>query len=72
MGAKVTVGNARVYTHIKDEILPVSGTTFPGASATMTNFRALANMTNAAFLVINVQNSATSAADYAIPLLLTT
>lgn len=69
---KTTVGNQRVYTHIKDELAPVSGTTFPGAGATMTAFRALAGMTNAAFLVINVKNSATASADYAIPLLLTT
>ena len=72
MAAKTTVGNARVYEKIGDEIAPVSGTTFPGAGADMTAFRALVGMTNAAFLVIEVQNSATSSADYAIPLLLTT
>jgi len=66
MGALVTVANARVYTHIKDQLAAVSGAGFPGASATMTNFRALANMANAAFLVIDVDGT-----DYAIPLLLT-
>lgn len=67
MAAKVTVGNGRVYNAIKDELVAVSGTGFPGAGATMTAFRALAGMTNAAFLVIEVDST-----DYAIPLLLTT
>lgn len=69
MAAKVLVDNARVYTHIKDELVspPTSGTTIPGAGADMTAFRALAGMTNAAFLVISIDN-----VDYALPLLLTT
>lgn len=67
MGAVVTVPNARVYTSIGDELVAVSGTGFPGASATMTNFRALANMANAGFLIIEIDTT-----DYAIPLLLVT
>lgn len=67
MGAKVTVGNARVYDEIGDELVAVSGTGFPGASATMTNFRALANMANAGFVVMEVDST-----DYALPLLLVT
>jgi len=66
MGAVNTVANARIYTHIKDQLAAASGTGFPGANANMTNFRALANMANAAFLVIDVDGT-----DYAIPLLLT-
>jgi len=67
MAAKVTQPNARVYPEIGDELVLVSGTGFPGASADMTAFRALAGMANAAFLVIEL-----GGADRAIPVLLTT
>ena len=67
MAAKVTAPNQRVYTDIGDELAPVSGVGIPGAAADMTAFRALAGMTNAAFLVIDVAGT-----DYAIPLLLVT
>jgi len=66
MGAKVTVANAEVYDQIGDELVAVSGTGFPGASATMTNFRALANMANAAFVTFEIDGT-----KYALPLLLT-
>jgi len=65
MGAKVTVANARAYSHIGSELVAVSGAGFPGASATMTNFRALANMSNAAFVLFAIDGI-----DYALPLLL--
>ncbi|MCH6573914.1 MAG: hypothetical protein IH795_01735 [Bacteroidetes bacterium] len=68
MAAKVTVPNQRVYTHIGQELSVVAGTGIPDTGATMTNFKAIdANMADAGFLVIAVEN-----VDYAIPLLLTT
>ena len=68
MTAKATVGNARVYEQIGDELAAVAGTGIPDALATMTNFRAIdANMADAAFVVIEINGT-----DYAIPLLLTT
>lgn len=66
MGAKVTAPNAKVYDEIGDELVAVSGTGFPGANASMTNFRALANMANAAFVLFEIDGT-----EYALPLLLT-
>tara|TARA_R100001244_G_scaffold76891_1_gene60982 strand:+ start:200 stop:403 length:204 start_codon:yes stop_codon:yes gene_type:complete len=67
MAAVQTVGNARVYDEIGDQLEAVTGIGFPGAGADMTAFRALTGMTNAAFVVTEVNGI-----DYAIPLLLVT
>lgn len=65
MAAKQTAPNARVYTHIGEELNAVAGTGIPGANGTMTNFRAIdGNMADAGFLVITVKGI-----DRAIPLL---
>ncbi len=65
MAVVQTVGNARVYDAIGDQLAAVSGTGFPGSGADMTAFRALTGMTNAGFVVIEINTT-----DYAIPLLL--
>ena len=65
MSGKVTVPNARIYNKIGDELLVAAGAGIPGANATATNFRALANMTNAGMALFEVDGI-----DYAIPLLL--
>ena len=65
MTAKVTVANARIYTKIGDELVVAAGAGIPGANANATNFRALANMTNAGMALFEVDG-----VDYAIPLLL--
>lgn len=64
MAAKVTSPNARIYTHIGTELLVASGTGIPDATASMTNFRALANMTNAGAVLLDVEG-----VDYVLPLL---
>ena len=60
MAAATTSPNARVYPEIGDQLLAVSGTGFPGASADMTAFRALTGMTNAGFVVIEINTTAVS------------
>lgn len=64
MAAKTTSPNARVYNKIGDELLLATGVGLPDATADITAFRALADMTNAGALLFEIDGT-----DYVIPLL---
>jgi len=64
MAAKVTVTQGRVYTKIKDE-LAETGLDIPSGTATLTNQKALANMSTAGSALFEVDG-----VDYAIMIVL--
>jgi len=65
MGAKNLVTQAKIYTKIEDELDIDANLDIPSSAATLTNFKALANMSDAGSVLVEIRG-----VEYAIPTLL--
>ena len=67
MAAKTLATQGKVYTKIEEELDIPANLDIPATTATLTNFKALANMTPAGSVLVEVDGI-----EYAIPILLNT